>query len=104
MSKSQESVKAFITKCAEHGFVIVRISDSGCVEINAEFTAQDSNAFMNLDNAGHAILRSSGSNHTWGTDGIAAMIALRDGQVCVMGSGFNKHFIKALKETLGFAA
>jgi hypothetical protein len=104
MSKSQESVKAFIGKCAEHNFVVVRVSDSGCVEINAEFPAQDSNAFMNLDNAGHAILRECGSNHTWGTDGIAAMIALRDGQVCVIGSGFQKRFIKALKETLGFPA
>lgn len=104
MSKSQESVKSFISKCAEHNFVVVRVSDSGCVEINAEFPAQDSNAFMNLDNAGHSILRSSGSNHTWGTDGVAAMIALRDGQVCVMGSGFPKRFVKALKQTLGFTA
>lgn len=104
MNKSQESVKSFISKCAEHGFVVVRVSDSGCVEINAEFPAQDSNAFMNLDNAGHAILRECGSNHTWGTDGIAAMIALRDGEVSVMGSGFPKRFIKALKDVLGFPA
>ncbi len=97
VSQTSKDVTMFLEECAFYGFEVQPVNpERTVVAIHAHFNPFNDRRFSYLEHEGQMLLMRYGAGHLWGTEGIAAGVALEKGKIEILGSQFGVRFIREL--------